>query len=465
MTVRGMPQIAVNPATERRIASFAETTDAELDRVLDRARRAQRDWGRQPVRQRLPLLRALARTLLRERDTLAALITSEMGKPIGQARAEIEKSAALCDYCVRHGAALLSAERPPAAPPEAEVVFDPLGTILAIMPWNFPVWQVMRAAVPALLAGNAMVLKHASNVPGCALAIAGVFRQAGFPRGLFQTVLASGARISGLISDHRIHGITLTGSTDVGKKVAAWAGAALKPAVLELGGSDPAIVLADADIERAAEICAHARLLNSGQSCVCAKRFIVVRSALARFEREFVARMAARSVGDPMDPATHVGPLARSDLRDQLHDQVKRSLAAGARLVSGGQLTAGRGYFYPPTVLTGVRPGMPAFEEELFGPVAAIIPARDESHAIALANRSRFGLGATLFTRNVRRGKALAHAIEAGAVFVNEFVRSSPELPFGGVKESGFGRELGPWGARAFTNVKTVWIAQKTPAR
>lgn len=455
-----MPQLAINPATDRPVASYPETSDAAIGRALERARRAQRDWGRRSVRARLPLLRRLARTLRAEGDALAALITAEMGKPIGQARAEVEKSAALCDYYVRHGVALLAPERPPGAPPEGEVVFDPLGTILAIMPWNFPVWQVLRAAVPALLAGNVVLLKHAANVPGCALALAGTFRRAGFPSGLFQTLLARGDRMGALIADPRIHGVTLTGSTEVGKKVAAWAGAALKPAVLELGGSDPALVLADADIPRAAEICAHARLLNSGQSCVCAKRFIVERSILPQFEREFVARMTARIVGDPTGPATQVGPLARADLRAQLQAQVDRSVAAGARVLCGGQPLPGIGYFYPPTVLTGVRPGMAAFDEELFGPVAAVIPARDEAHALALANRSAFGLGATIFTRNRRRARSLVHALEAGAVFVNDFVRSSPELPFGGVKGSGFGRELGPWGARAFTNVKTVWIAR-----
>lgn len=454
-----MPLLAVNPATERPLASYPETPAAELERVLARATQARPAWARLPVSRRIPWLRRLARALQQEQHTLASLITAEMGKPIGQARAEIEKSIALCAYYARHGAALLRAERPPAAPPPACVTFNPLGTILAIMPWNFPVWQVMRAAVPTLLAGNAFVLKHASSVPGCALALERVFRRAGFPRGLFQTVLVGGERIAGLIADPRIHGVTLTGSTEVGRRVAALAGSALKPAVLELGGSDPAIVLADADIGHAAEICAISRLLNSGQSCVCAKRFIVVRSVLDHFERAFVASMSARKVGDPLAPGTDVGPLARADLRDELHRQVTRSVAAGAKPLCGGAPIAGTGYYYPPTVLTAVRPGMPAFDEELFGPVAAIIPARDPAHALALANASRFGLAATLFTRNRRQARALARELEAGAVFVNDLVRSCPELPFGGVKESGFGRELGPWGARAFTNIQTVWVA------
>jgi len=316
-----------------------------------------------------------------------------------------------------------------------------------------------RPRARSRLAGNTVLLKHASNVPGCALAIEEVFLRAGLPPGVFQTLLVRSHAIAAVLADRRVHGVTLTGSTTAGKEIAALAGAAMKPGVYELGGSDPAIVLADADLERAAEICAHARLQNSGQSCVCAKRFIVERSVLKAFEQFFTARMAARRVGDPADPATEVGPLARGDLREELHAQVERSVRSGARLLLGGAPLPGPGFFYAPTVLTNVRAGMAAGDEEVFGPVAAIIPVRDAAAAIREANRSAFGLGAALFTRNRPRARRLVREIEAGAVFVNDFVRSYPELPFGGVKDSGYGRELGAWGARAFVNVKTVWGA------
>jgi succinate-semialdehyde dehydrogenase / glutarate-semialdehyde dehydrogenase len=329
--------------------------------------------------------------------------------------------------------------------------------ILAIMPWNFPFWQVIRAAVPAIISGNAMMLKHAPSVPGCALALEKVFRRAGVPQGVFQVLLMGTAPVPGLIADRRIAGVTLTGSTTAGKSVGALAGAAMKPAVFELGGSDPVVVLGDADIDGAAEMCAVSRLLNSGQSCVCAKRFIVVRSVLRAFEDKFTERIAARRVGDPTEPDTDVGPLARADLRDKLHAQVRGSIRRGARVLLGGKPLPGDGFFYAPTVLTNVAPGMPAFDEEIFGPVAAIVPARDEAEAIRLANATDYGLGATLFTRDRARARKLVPQIEAGCVFVNDYVRSSPELPFGGIKQSGYGRELGEWGAHAFVNVKTVW--------
>ena len=416
-------------------------------------------WRETSFAQRARFLRRLGRALLAARDTLAALATAEMGKPITQARAEVEKCALLCDYYARHGARLLADERPADAPPQAHVVFEPLGTVLAIMPWNFPFWQVVRAAVPVLVGGNTVILKPAATVVGSSLALEKIFTDAGLPRGAFQLLLADNAAIARVIADPRVHGVTLTGSTTAGKKVAALAGAAMKPGVFELGGSDPALVLADADIPRAAEICAHSRLLNTGQSCVCAKRFLVERSALAEFERHLVARMAARPFGDPANPATQLGPLARADLRATLHAQVERSVELGARLLLGGPPTPGPGFFYPPTVLTRVRPGMPAFDEELFGPVAAIVPVRDAAEAVRLANASPYGLAATVFTRNRTRARRLARELEAGAVFINDFVRTTPELPFGGVKQSGHGRELGAWGARAFVNVKTVWEA------
>jgi succinate-semialdehyde dehydrogenase/glutarate-semialdehyde dehydrogenase len=337
------------------------------------------------------------------------------------------------------------------------VTFAPLGVVLGIMPWNFPFWQALRAAVPALVAGNAMLLKHAPTVAGCALAVEKAFRAAGLPSGIFQALLIDTAPVPALIADPRIAAVTLTGSTAAGKSVAALAGAAMKPGVFELGGSDPAIVLADADLDRAAETCAHARLMNSGQSCVCAKRFIVVRSVLAEFERRFAVRIAARRLGPPADARTDIGPLARGDLRDQLHRQVVLSVRRGARYVVEGGPLPGPGFFYRPSVLTDVRPGMPAFDEELFGPVAAIVPAKDEADAVRLANATDYGLGAAIFTRSGARARRLAPQIQAGCVFVNDFVRSSPELPFGGIKQSGYGRELGEWGAKAFVNVKTIW--------
>ncbi|MDP3072755.1 MAG: NAD-dependent succinate-semialdehyde dehydrogenase [Opitutaceae bacterium] len=450
---------SLNPATGRRIQAWRAQRPGDVERLLARATVAQRAWRAWPIARRAAALRRLGRALLAARDELAPLATAEMGKPIAQARAEIEKSALLCSYYARHGAALLADERPVGAPPQARVTFEPLGTVLAIMPWNFPFWQALRAAVPALIGGNAVLLKPAATVVGCSQALEKIFDRAGLPRGVFQLLLADNAAIARVIADRRVHAVTLTGSTAAGKNVAALAGAAMKPGVFELGGSDPALVLADADIPRAAEICAQSRLLNSGQSCVCAKRFIVARPVLADFERQLVARMAARRAGDPADPATEVGPLARADLRATLQEQVERSVRLGARVLLGGAPTPGRGFFYPPTVLTGVRPGMPAFDEELFGPVAAIVAVRDESEAVKLANATPYGLAATVFTRSRSRAQRLARELESGAIFINDFVRSAPELPFGGVKESGHGRELGPWGARAFVNVKTVWEA------
>jgi succinate-semialdehyde dehydrogenase/glutarate-semialdehyde dehydrogenase len=446
----------INPATGRRIAVYPSHRPAEIERALARATKAQGAWRRETPAVRAALLRAVAGELRARRDALAALATEEMGKPIVQARAEVEKSALLCEFYADAGPAMLADERPRGAPAQARVSFAPLGTVLAIMPWNFPVWQVIRAAAPALLSGNALLLKHAANVPGTALALEKLFMRAGLARGLFQALLIDNATIGRLIAEPRIHAVTLTGSTEAGKKVATLAGAAMKPGVYELGGSDAALVLEDADLAHAAETCAHARLLNSGQSCVCAKRFIVVRAVAREFEDRFVARIAARRVGDPTDTRTEVGPLAREDLRDTLHAQVQRSLQRGARAAHAGGPFGKRGFFYAPTVLTRVRPGIPAFDEELFGPVAAVIVVRDAAEAVRVANATRFGLGAAVFTRDRQRGDEIARELEVGNVFVNDFVRSSPELPFGGVKDSGYGRELGTWGARSFVNVKTI---------
>jgi succinate-semialdehyde dehydrogenase/glutarate-semialdehyde dehydrogenase len=407
-----------------------------------------------------PVRRALkvpqVRRLGRRAPRLAQLATEEMGKPLAEARAEVEKCRLVCGYYARHARAFLGDQRPPGAPRDSRVVFEPMGPILAVMPWNFPYWQAFRAAAPALMAGNTMLLKHASNVTACAKAIEAVFAEAGLPRGVFQTLVIPTNRVEALVGDPRVRGVTLTGSTAAGKEVASQAGAAMKKGVFELGGSDAYLILGDADIARAAEACAASRLLNSGQSCICAKRFIVVREVLKDFEREFAVRMAARKVGPPLDPASDVGPLARDDLRRTIGRQVRESVRLGARLVMGGRSLPGPGFFYAPTVLSGVRKGMPAFDEELFGPVAAIIAVRDEREAIKVANDSPFGLGSAVFTRSRRTAERVAAQIEAGAVSVNGFVRSDPALPFGGVKQSGHGRELGPHGIREFVNVKTL---------
>ncbi len=454
--IAGMALVSTNPATGKRIAVYPSHRRGDVERIVARAAAAQHGWQQLGARQRARFIRALGRELRDRRDALAALATAEMGKPITQARAEVEKCALLCDYYATQGPRLLADQRPDGAPPAARVTFEPLGVILAIMPWNFPFWQVLRAAIPALAGGNTVLLKHAPTVPGCALAIEKMFARAGFPRGILQVLLTDTRPVPALIADPRIHGVTLTGSTRAGKEVAALAGAALKPVVLELGGSDPVIVLSDADLDLAARTAAQARLINSGQSCVCAKRMIVVRPVLRAFEEKFTAAIAAASVGDPTQPETQVGPLARLDLRDHLVAQVNRTLRQGARVLRRGGPRPGAGFFYEPTVLSDVRPGMALFEEETFGPAAAIVPARDEAQAIELANATAYGLGAALFTRSAARARRLAPRIAAGCVFVNDLVRSTPELPFGGIKQSGFGRELGFWGLQSFLNIKTV---------
>jgi succinate-semialdehyde dehydrogenase/glutarate-semialdehyde dehydrogenase len=449
--------VSLNPATGEKLASFRGHSRAEIVRAVERAHLAQLAWRDTSPAIRAKYLRTLARVLRTRREELAALATAEMGKPIAQSRAEIDKTALGCEFYATHGPRWLADEHPPGAPADTRVTFEPVGVVLAIMPWNFPFWQVFRAALPALMGGNALLLKHAPNLPGCSQALEGIFTGAGLPAGLFQALLTDTSPIAGLIADPRVGAVTLTGSTAAGKSVAALAGAAMKPGVFELGGSDPALILDDADLDAAAETCATARLLNSGQSCICAKRFIVTRRVRREFEKKFVARMAARRVGAPTDLAIDIGPLARADLRDKLHAQVQASVRRGARLLLGGAPQPGAGFFYPPTVLTDVVPGMPAFDEELFGPVAAIVTARDETEAIRFANATAYGLGATIFTRSRARARRIIPQITAGTIAVNDFVRSDPALPFGGTKQSGFGRELGVAGLRAFQNIKTVW--------
>ncbi|HEU0075546.1 MAG TPA: NAD-dependent succinate-semialdehyde dehydrogenase [Dehalococcoidia bacterium] len=447
-----------NPATEEVIASFEEHTEAQINQILDRSVGAFKQWRNQPFAHRAQLMTQAAKQLRAGSERLATLMTLEMGKPIAQARAEVEKCAWCCDYFAENAESFLADIVKPSAATESYVAFDPLGAVLAIMPWNFPLWQVFRFAAPGLMAGNVGVLKHASNVPQCALAIEEVFTKAGFPRGAFQTVLVPGAKATALIDDPRIAAVTLTGSEEAGAMVAEAAGRALKPAVFELGGSDPYIVLEDADVEAAARVAIDARFQNVGQSCIAAKRFIVVDSVADEFQERFRNGIEELVVGDPMDASVKIGPLAKDDLVDTLEEQVKRSVAAGATVVTGGERLDRRGYYYAPTLIADVKPGMQVFSEETFGPAAALIRAADTGEAIALANDSRFGLGAALWTRDVDRGKRLAREIEAGAVFINGMVASDPRLPFGGVKRSGYGRELADFGIREFVNIKTVWI-------
>ncbi len=449
---------AVDPTNGELIREYPEHDEDEIALRLERADAAFRAWSLRPVSERAALLRSLAGVLRADLASHAELMTAEMGKPILQAEAEVAKCATTCDWFADHAAAMLEPEFAATEATASFVRFDPLGVVLAVMPWNFPFWQVIRCAVPALAAGNTVALKHASNVPGCALALEDLFRKAGFPGGAFTTLLIPARGVGGLIAHPAVRAISLTGSESAGRQVAALAGASLKKTVLELGGSDAFVVLADADIEHAARQATLARTLNNGQSCIAAKRFIVEEPVAARFEAAFIAGMAALRVGDPRDRAMQIGPLARMDLVDELEDQVRRTLAAGAALRLGGRRQEGPGCFFPPTVITGVEPGMAAFDEETFGPLAPVTRARDAGHALELANRSRYGLGASLWTADVERGRALAARFEAGAVFVNETVKSDPRVPFGGVKGSGYGRELAAFGLREFVNVKTVWV-------
>jgi len=449
---------AVNPATGEVLAEYAGHDEAACAARLSAAAEAWREWRRAGFAERADVARAAARLLRQRAAEYGRLATLEMGKPLAQAEAEVEKCAWACEWYAERAEALL-ADAPAATDATRSYTrCESLGVLLAVMPWNFPFWQVFRAAAPALMAGNTVALKHASNVPGVALAIEALWRDAGAPAGVFTTLLAPAERVGTLVEHEAVAAVTLTGSEAAGIAVGARAGAALKKVVLELGGSDPFVVLADADVEVAARQAVLARVQNNGQSCIAAKRFIVAAPVAAEFTERLVAGTRALVVGDPRERATQVGPLARPDLVADLHAQVGRSVAAGARLLCGGALPAGPGCFYPPTVLAGVEPGMAAFDEETFGPLAPVTVARDEAHALSLANRSRFGLGASVWSRDAARAEAFAHGIEAGAVFVNGIVKSDPRLPFGGIKRSGHGRELGAAGIREFVNLKTVWV-------
>ena len=451
---------SVNPATGATICTYETVSDAEAARTVDRAHEAFLGWRETSFDERAAALGRAATLLRDEQDVLGRLISDEMGKPLEQAAAEIEKCAWACDFYAEHAAAMLAPETVQTDARKSFVSYRPLGVVLAVMPWNFPFWQTFRFAAPNLMAGNAGLLKHAENVTGCALAIEDLLQRAGFPEGLFRTLMVEVSQVEKILVNPKVVAATLTGSTRAGAAMAAQAGAKLKKTVLELGGSDPYLILDDADLELAADACATGRLQNSGQSCIAAKRFIVVASQQEAFEALLLERMKAYRMGSPLNDATDLGPLARTDLRDTLHEQVQKSVAAGARLLLGGNLPDGPGAFYPPTLLTGVTAGMPVFDEETFGPVAAIVRADDEDHAVELANNTSYGLGAAVFTRDLAKGERIAsERLEAGSCFVNAFVKSDPRLPFGGVKGSGYGRELARAGIREFVNVKTVYVA------
>jgi len=453
---------SINPTTGGVIADYDLHDPDQVEAALASAESAQKKWRKIPLGERVKLLTALAAELRAGKDRFAHIITLEMGKPIIEAAGEIEKCAATCDFYAEAAPRFLADETIESNATHSGVVFDPLGVVLAIMPWNYPFWQFFRFAAPALAAGNGTILKHASNVPGCAIEIEALIKRAGCPDGLMSNLLIPSRDVAAIIADDRIAAVTLTGSTEVGQTVASQAGAALKKQVLELGGSDPFIVLADADLEAAAETAVKARFINVGQSCVNAKRFIVEDSVADRFAALFKDGISRLKVGDPMEADTQIGPMARANLRAELQDQVERSIAGGAELVVGGAPLDGNGCFYAPTLLDNVTPDHVAFREELFGPVASIIRARDAQHAIELANDSEFGLGAAIWTSDLDRARTLAREIDAGAVFINGMVASDARLPFGGIKKSGYGRELGSYGIREFTNIKTIWTG---PAR
>ncbi|HET9029575.1 MAG TPA: NAD-dependent succinate-semialdehyde dehydrogenase [Candidatus Aquilonibacter sp.] len=448
----------INPATGEAIERIARTSGADLDETLAQADARYRAWREAPVEDRAQLFFGIARALRSERASLAQTAVREMGKPIDQANAEIEKCATCCEYFAQQGPAMLADLAMPSNASRSYAAFRPLGVILAVMPWNFPYWQVFRAAVPALMAGNTMLLKHAENTTRCGLEIERIFQEAGAPRGLFATIVVEHDAAERLLADERIVAATLTGSERAGVAIARAAGTKLKKTVLELGGSDPFIVLGDADLDAAVRLAVAGRFQNNGQSCIAAKRFIIESSAYDEFAARFAEAARAQRVGDPMDEATELGPLARADLMKTLHEQVRETLEAGATLLSGGRPIDRAGNFYEATVVGDVVPGMRMFDEETFGPAAALVRARNEREAIALANRSSYGLGASIHSRDTQRAERLASHIEAGMVFVNGIVASDPRLPFGGRKRSGHGRELSHFGIHEFTNIQTVWV-------
>ncbi|MBN1586115.1 MAG: NAD-dependent succinate-semialdehyde dehydrogenase [Candidatus Omnitrophica bacterium] len=455
-----MPLEVLNPATGEKLESFEEISPEKVRAAIETADAAFQSWRRVPFEQRAIPMRKAAAVLRARAEDLAQMAAVEMGKPVVQGRSEVEKCAWVCEYYAERAESFLEDEPVASDAARSFVAYEPLGVVLAVMPWNFPFWQVFRFAAPALMAGNAGVLKHASNVPGCGQAIEEIFLEAGFPKGLFKNLMIGSSKVEAAIQHPLVRAVTLTGSTPAGRAVASSAGRALKKTVLELGGSDPYLVLEDADLEKAAAACSASRLINGGQSCVAAKRFIVVEPVKERFEKLLVRNMGASVMGSPLEEETTLGPQARVDLRNELHDQVVRSLAQGARLLLGGTLPEGPGAFYPATVVTDVKKGMSLYAEETFGPVAAVIGVTGTEEAIEVANDSVFGLGAAVFTADPGKGEEIAaRRLEAGCCFVNSYVKSDPRLPFGGIKESGYGRELSSFGIREFVNIKTVYIA------
>jgi len=450
---------SVNPVTGEVLATYESYSDKGVEKIINSVDKTWHHWKNTSFLYRNQLMQNLSSLLKTKRDKFALLMAQEMGKVKGEGIAEIEKCAWVCDYYAANAESFLENETISTEAFKSYVSYQPLGTVLAIMPWNFPFWQVFRFAAPTIMAGNTAVLKHASNVPGCALAIEELFREAGFPENVFRTLLIDSSQVEAVIKHHAVKAVSLTGSTKAGKSVAAIAGSVLKKCVLELGGSDPYLILEDADLEKAAQMCAAGRLLNAGQSCIGAKRFIVVENVYAEFLEHFTHEMNAAHFGDPWEDETTMGPMARTDLRDELHQQVTDSIKKGAEVVLGGEIPNRKGAHYPPTVLENIKPGMPAYNEELFGPVGSVIKVKDEAEAIKVANDSEYGLGAAVFSSDVEKAEIIAELrLEAGCCFVNDFVKSDPRLPFGGIKESGFGRELSVQGIKEFMNTKTVVI-------
>lgn len=450
---------SINPFTGQIIQEYREFSFSEVEEIITKVDRAFQSWKLTSFELRAVCMKNIQAKLLEKKEELAGIMVAEMGKVKREAIGEVEKCAWVCNFYAENARSFLKNESIITEASESYISYQPIGTVLAVMPWNFPFWQVFRFLAPALMAGNTGVLKHASNVSGCALAIEQLVREAGFPDDVFRSLQIGSNAVKAVIENPLIKAVTLTGSTPAGKSVASAAGYALKKSVLELGGSDPYLILEDADIKMAARLCVTSRLLNAGQSCIGAKRFIIVDSVYEAFKGEFVRLMAEANYGDPLDTQTAIGPLARTDLRDELHQQVVKSVEMGATILLGGYIPEGKAPFYPPTILENVVPGMPAYYEELFGPVAVLFRANSEEEAIRIANDTVFGLGAGVFTSNIEKGKRLAEkGLEAGCVFVNDFVKSDPRLPFGGIKESGYGRELSVIGIREFVNIKTVVV-------
>lgn len=448
----------VNPATGETLRSFEPLSDAEIEGKLARAWDVFREYRHAPFRERARMMTRAAEILEAEKQTFARIMTTEMGKPLSAARDEAAKCAWVCRYYAEWAESFLSDEAVESNATESYISYQAVGPVLAVMPWNFPFWQVFRFAAPALMSGNTGLLKHASNVPQCALAIEDIFRRAGFPEGVFQTLLVGSDKVGQLIDDERVRAVTLTGSEAAGSQVASRAGKRIKKSVLELGGSDPFIVMPSADVEEAAKTAVKARTINNGQSCIAAKRFIVAESIYEKFERRFVGGMEALRVGDPLEETTDIGPLATLQVLEDLDEQVRKSVEAGARVLTGGHRLDGQGFYYAPTVMTDIPRGSPAYSEELFGPVALLFRVRDAGEAIRLANDSMFGLGSSAWTNDEVERALFIKELEAGSVFINGMVASDPRLPFGGVKHSGYGRELSAFGIREFVNIKTVWI-------